>query len=227
MTKMPILNVSKRTQFGRKIKQLRVQGKIPGNVFGKSIPSFAITLDPDSFTKIFKIAGETSIIDLQVEGVAKSHPVLISNRQRHPVTNRILHVDFHEVSLTEKVTVSVPLEFVGESPAVKEKGGILVTVIHEIEVEALPTELPDKFTVDLATLKDIGNSLTLKDLQLDQHKYSVSLAADATLVTIQSPKEEEVAPAPAVAEAVAAPTEGVPVPATNAKPPETPSTGNK
>jgi large subunit ribosomal protein L25 len=225
MSKMPQVKVDKRQITGRKVKLLRRQGKVLGNVFGKKITSIAIQMDSPDFTKLYHEVGETTLLDLQITGEAKSRPVLIANIQRHPVTNQIIHVDFHQVDLAEKVTANVPLEFLGESPAVKEQGGILVHVVTEIEVEALPAELPDKFIVDISKLANLGDSLTLKELNLDRSKVTIDLADDTTIVTIQSPKEEEVVEAPAVpaeGEAAPAPAEGEAAPAGEAKPSEAP-----
>jgi large subunit ribosomal protein L25 len=203
MAKAPQLSVTKRTLTGRKVKLLRRQHQIPANIFGKKITSTPITLDSLVFKKLFQSAGETTLLELNLEGETKPRPVLIASVQHHPVTGEFIHVDFHQVDLTEKVTAKVPLEFVGESPAVKEQGGVLVHVISEIEVEALPAELPDSFKVDLSALKAIGDSLTLAELKLDRSKVTIDLDDSETIVTIQAPKEEEVeevAPTPAEAE---------------------------
>lgn len=224
MSKMPQVKVEKRQLTGRKVKLLRRQGKVLGNIFGKKITSTAIQMDALDFTKLYHEVGETTLLDLQITGEAKSRPVLIANIQRHPVTDQIIHVDFHQVDLAEKVTANVPLEFVGESPAVKEQGGILVHVVTEIEVEALPAELPDKFIVDISKLANLGDSLTLKELNLDRSKVTIELADDTTIVTIQAPKEEEVVEAPVVpaeGEAAPAPVEGEAAPAGEPKPSET------
>jgi large subunit ribosomal protein L25 len=209
MPKSPQLTVEPRTLVGHRVNQLRHQGKIPANIYGNKIKSVSVQIEWATFAKLYSQIGETTLLELSVSGEPKSRHALISQLQRHPVTGKVLHIDFHQVALTEKVTATIPLEYLGEAPAVKEQGGILVHVISDLKVEALPTELPDKFTVDLSKLKAIGDSLTLKDLGIDRAKFNMSLDDDSTIVTIQAPKEEEVEVAPI--EAAATVTEAAPV----------------
>lgn len=195
------LTAEPRQLTGRKVKQLRAQGKIPANIFGKKVTSTAITLSHADFVKAFNQAGETNIINLTVTGESSPRPVLISNIHQHPITDGYLHIDLRQVDLKEKVTASVPLEVVGESPAVKEKGGVLVVTVNEIEVEALPTDLPDKFTIDISSLSDIGNSLHISDLKVDKSKLTLQLEDEETIALIQEQKEEEEEATPTPAEA--------------------------
>ena len=158
------LPVDPRTVNGRKVKTLRKAGLIPGNVFGKKIKSFAVQVDAKKFAQLFSQAGETSLIYLTLAD-NHQHPVLISGIQRHPVTGDILHIDFRQVVLTEKVKAMIPLALTGESSAVKDKNGVLVQAVNEIEVEALPTDFPENFLLDISSLMEIGDSLLLKDLK--------------------------------------------------------------
>ena len=136
------LTGQKRSVTGRKVKQLRKQGILPANIYGKKITSKSVQVPVKAFKDVFSKAGETSLVDLEVDG--KSVPVLIHNIQYDPITSFPLHADFFQVDLKEKVTAKVPIVFVGESPAVKDKVGVLLTLITEVEVEALPADLPDK-----------------------------------------------------------------------------------
>ncbi len=199
------LTVSKRTLTGRKVKQLRKKNILPANVYGKGVESLAIEIPVKEFQTAFKSAGETSIINLQVDKETKTRPVLVHNLQLDPVSDEVLHVDFHQVDLKEKVTVTVPVEFVGEAPAVI-KGGVLVKLFNEIEVEALPADLPDKLTVDVSGLDEIGKGITLKDLKVDAQKVKLLVEnLDELVVKVDEPtKEEEVAPAAPAAETPAA-----------------------
>jgi large subunit ribosomal protein L25 len=210
------LTASKRTLTGRKVKQLRRKNLLPANVYGKGVKSASIEVPAKEFQTAFKSAGETSIIDLQIDKETKTRPVLVHNIQVDPVSDEILHVDFHQVDLTQKVTVTVPVEFVGEAPAVIQ-GGVLVKLFNEVEVEALPADLPDKLTVDVSGLDEIGKSIALKDLKIDTKKVKLLVEnLDELVVKIDEPtKEEEVAPAAPVTEEVpaaegAAPAEAKP-----------------
>lgn len=185
------LNVYKRKIFGRKTKALRSQGTLPANIYGKNIKSLAIQVSEKDFTKILKETGETSIINLSVEKESKKRPVLVTNLQKDPVTDFPIHVDFHQVDLKQKVTVQIPVEIKGVSPAVKEKGGVLITLLDEIKVEALPNDLPNNFTVDISTLNDFGHSITVKDLKVEKKKITLLVEEAEAIVVVQEPKKEE------------------------------------
>lgn len=203
MAKFPKLTVDKRTLTGRKVKQLRRQGLLPANLFGKKIDSIAIQVDTKKFDKIYTEVGETGIIDVAVGET--SYPSLITGTAMDPVSGAILHVDFHHVSLKEKVTATIPLELIGESPAVKELGGVINQSLHELEVEALPTDLPEKLELDITGLAAIGDSLTIKHLVIPAD-VTLALDPETVLVSVAEPAPEEVveaAPAEAAAEASA------------------------
>jgi large subunit ribosomal protein L25 len=184
------LTVSPREVFGRKVKSLRRQHIIPANLFGSGISSQAVQVSESIFQKIYEEAGETSVVDVQLEGESKSVPVLIHQLQHHPVTGNVIHVDFLQVDLKKKITTSIPVELSGVAPAVKDAGGVLVQALNEIEIEALPTDIPESLVVDVSTLTEIGQALTLKDISLPSQ---VTLLTDieSTLVTTQEPTPEE------------------------------------
>jgi len=184
------LSAQKRTVTGRRVKRLRKEGLIPSNVFGRKITSFAIQIDAKAFRAVYKEAGETGLVDLSIEG--KVHPVLISESQVHPVTGEVIHIDFHEVDLTEKVTASIPVEIIGESPAVKSGEGTLVQQIDEIEVEALPTDLPDRFEVDITALVEIDQAIHVSDIKFNSDKVTIKTDAELIIAKIEAPQEEVV-----------------------------------
>ncbi len=197
-----------RTLFGRKTKQLRNKGIIPANIFGKNIKSLAIELEKSNLLDVMRKAGETGLIQLKVKGDDKAHPVLVSGYAQDPVTDQMLHVDFHEVDLKQKTTASVPLKTIGESEAVKS-GMVLVMFKNEIEVEALPTDLPDSIEVDISGLTEVGATILAKDLKFDRSKVTVEIGDEEPIATIQEPaKEEVIEAAPAEGEEGAAPAEG-------------------
>lgn len=206
MTAKIKLKLKKRTLTGRKLKALRRQGILPANIYGKDIKSLAVQLPVQEFKSAFDQAGETNIVELKVHQEAKPRPALITNIHLHPVTGSYLHADFHQVDLTKKVTVDIPIQLVGEAPAVA-KGGVLLQLLNEISVEALPNDLPDKFTVDISQLNQIGQGISLKDIKFDTAK--VKLLADnpeELIVKIEEPAKEEEKPEPAVADEAAEPS---------------------
>lgn len=201
-TKAVKLNVLPRQVRGKKVKTLRSQGILPGHVFGSETKSTDIQVDAKIFSKIYKEVGETGLIDLQIEGEAKSRPVLIDDYALHPISGSILHVDFHQVNLKEKVVATVPIETIGDSEAIKA-GNVLVMAYNEVEVEALPTDLPDHLEVDLSKLTAVGSDIKFSDLSYDREKVKImDIEEDDVIATLQAPKEEIVEEAPAAPEEV-------------------------
>ena len=207
-----------RKLFGRKSKRLRAEGLVPGNIFGKKIKSIAVQLDRVKLVATMRAAGETGLIHLKVEGDTKTHPVLVAGYAKDPVTDQLMHVDFHEVDLTQKTSAAVPVKTVGKSPAV-ESGMVLVQLRNEIEVEALPTDLPDAIEVDITSLTEVGMSILAKDLKVDRTKVTLEIGDDEPVITIQEPAKEEVV-APAAPEGEEAPAAEGEKPAEGDKPKE-------
>jgi len=190
MTKLK-LKTEKRKLFGRKIKKLRQEGILPANVYGKGIKSQALKVDLKEFLTVYKEAGETGIIELGLAKEKKSRQVLIHNLQKHPVTDQLLHADFHQIDLKQKVQINIPIELKGEPPAVS-KGGVLVQLMSEIEIEALPTELPGKFEIDISKIEEIGQSITVKDLKVDKKKVKILVDDEDQLIAkVEQQKEEK------------------------------------
>lgn len=210
------LKAVKRTITGRKIKKLRKEGLIPANIYGKDVKSLAIQVDSKEFAKVFTGAGETSLVEVAIDG--EKRPVLIHNLQYHPVSGEVLHVDFLQVDLKQKVTTKVPLHFAGEAPAVKDKVGTLLTILSEVEIEALPGDLPDKFDVNLDSLTKVGDTFKVSQISVTE-KVKVLTSADTEIVKVAPliskeaeamAKETEAAAAAAASTAEAAGTEAAP-----------------
>lgn len=199
-----VLEAEIRKLTGRKVKKLRKEGILPANVYGKKIRSQAIQLKADAFTKVFSEVGETGLISLKLKGdkTKEDRAVLVSNVQYDPVTDTPLHIDFRQVDLKEKVEAAVPVEVVGESPAEKGAVGTVVQYINEIEVEALPKDLPEKFEIDASSLTEVDQAILVKDLKYDRSKVEVKTGQEEIIVKVEPPQKEE--------EVVAAPSEEVP-----------------
>jgi large subunit ribosomal protein L25 len=202
------LRAEKRKVLGRKVKKLREEDILPANVYGKGIKSLALQLDLKTFLPVFEKEGETGLIQLRIKGEKKIRPVLIHNVQFGPVSDQPIHADFYQVDLKQKVTTEIPVETVGESPAVKEKNGVLFQPLAEIEVEALPAELPDKFEVSLGDLKEIGDMVSVGDLRIPKG-VKVLTSENEILAKVEAPEEEEeeVKPEAEVVEGEVAPEE--------------------
>lgn len=186
------LTAKKRETLGRQVKNLRQEGILPANLYGRDIESQAIKMPKEEFVEVFREVGESGLIDLKV-GRAKPKPVLASNVQFDPVSDEPIHVDFRLMDLTEKTAVEVPIELVGQTPAVEQGEGILIQPLQEIEVEALPEDLPDHITVDVSSLEEIDDTIRVEELEVGKE---VTLKAESSEVVakVEPPiAEEEVA----------------------------------
>ena len=211
------LKAQKRKVVGRKVKTLRQKGLLPANLYGKKIASQALELTLSDFQKASEKAGTTGVIELQIG--TQTIPTLIRNVQHHPVTDQPLHVDFYKVDLAQKVTAQVPIVLIGEAPAVEQKIGLLIHPITEIEVEALPKDLPDKIEVDVSNLKEIDNVICVKDLKIDTKKIKILTDLNQAVAQIQPPQKEEVEAPPPTEEAAVAEGEVPPEEAAAEAPP--------
>jgi len=185
-----ILKVEKREVLGKKVKKLRRMGILPGNIYGRKFKSQAIQLPLKDFLDVYREKGETSLVYLKLNN--EVIPSLIHNVQKDPVDQSLIHVDFLKVDLREKVKSLVPIELVGESPAQKQGKGTIVQYINEVEVEALPQDLPEKIIVDLGQLTEVDQVVLLKDLALDRRAVEVKGDPDQILVKVEPPRKEEV-----------------------------------
>jgi len=159
--------------LGKKVKLLRKDGQLPAHVFGKGLDGESVTVNSKDFLKTFHQAGETGLIDLKIGG-EKVRPVLIREVQYDPVEGGPIHIDFYQVNLTEKVKVPVPLVQVGEQPEAVHLGeAIILQTLNEIEVEALPADLPEKIEVDISSLKAIDDAIALSQLVYDRDKITI------------------------------------------------------
>lgn len=224
------LTVQPRKVLGKKVKKLRKEGLLPANIYGKGVKSEAVQLPEKDFLETFKEVGETGLVELQVDG--KVRPVLIHNVQYDSMTNSPLHADFYQVNLKEKVKTKVVLVFVGEPIAVTNKIGILLEQLSEIEVEALPTDLPENIEVNVEKLANVDEQITVADIKVPTGVTVLSdtnqvVAKIGELITKEA-AEEAAAAAAAAEEAKAAAAEEGAAPAEGEAPAEEkPTEGEK
>jgi large subunit ribosomal protein L25 len=182
------LKAEKREVLGRKVKKLRQEGFIPANIYGRDIKSQSIKVFKPDFDKVFKEAGQTQVINLEIDN--EERPVLIHNLQRDPLLGNVIHVDFLQIDLRQKVTASIPVVGVGESPVEKQGLGTVVFYLDEIEIEALPTDLPEKVEVDLSKLVEVDQQVLVKDLNFDESKVLLKVSPEEIVVKVEPVKEE-------------------------------------
>lgn len=170
---------------------LRAGGRIPAIMYGPKEPSTPISIGTVEFTKLFKVAGESSVIE--IEGLGETKEALVYDVDADPVTGAVRHVDFYVIEKGKPIEVDVPIEFVGESPAVKELGGVLVKVLHELKIEVLPKNLPHSISVDISSLVNFESQIHVKDLAVPPG-VTVLTGADEVVVLTAEAKEEPEAP---------------------------------
>jgi large subunit ribosomal protein L25 len=188
---MLTLTAEKREETGKRSKRLYASGKLPAVVYGPTEAATPIVLPLGEFVKVLKEAGESSVVELS--GLGKPLQVLIHEVDRDPVTDAPRHVDLYAIEKGAKVEVAVPLEFVGESPAVKG-GANLVKVIHELEIEADPANLPHEITVDISSLKTVGDQILVSDLTIPAG-VEVMVEGEQVVALVQEVEVEEEASA--------------------------------
>ncbi len=189
------LTAQTRTILGKKIKSLRAQGFVPAELYGHDVSNLHLVVSAKEFAKVFRDAGESTVITLSVQDHKEPFNVLVHDLQIDAMSNRIQHIDFYSVRMDEVIALAVPLEFISEAPAVKEKQGVLIKAMHEIKVEALPADLPHMLTVDLSGLVNLGQSIHVRDLILPTNvKVLVDVDTVIATVTEQAAAEEVVTP---------------------------------
>jgi large subunit ribosomal protein L25 len=190
------LKAEARKLEGRKVKTLRTQGIIPANIFGKKVKSQSIQISLKDFQPLYKEVGETGVINITFG--SETRPVLVHNVQLNAKSDEIFHVDFHQVDLKEKIEAEVPVELTGESPAEKQSLGTVVQYVNEVKVEALPTDLPEKFVIDVSELSEVDQAVFVKDLKMDRGKVEVKNDPEEIVVKVEPPQKEEVIETPIV-----------------------------
>ncbi len=224
MAKKVKLTVDKRNVLGKKVKKLRRDGILPANIYGKDIKSIAVQVKEKEFETVFKEAGETGLIELELD--KKIHPVLIHNVQLDHLSQKPLHADFYQVNLAEKVKTMVPVISVGIPKAVAEKVGLLLQPLSEIEIEALPQDLPERIEINVEGLDSVDEQITVGELKIPS---GVTVLTDAGQVAVKITElvskeaQEQAAAEAAAAETAKAESEGAKAESDSAKAEEAPT----
>jgi large subunit ribosomal protein L25 len=159
------LKATQRDVLGKKSRFLRRQGITPTHLYGNNIKSLALQCDAAELQHLLALAGRTRLISLEVDG-KQARSVFIREIQRDEVSRQLLHVDFYQVRKGEKITVDVPIVFVGEAPAMKEKGRMIAHGITSLSIECLPDSVPPQIEIDLSPLEDLEQAIHVKDIVL-------------------------------------------------------------
>lgn len=196
-----VLKASKRTVHGKQVNALRRAGQLPAVIYGRHTEPVSISMDAHSASKLLSKVGSSTLITIEVDG--QQYPALVRERQRDFIRGTYKHIDFLAVSLTEKITADVRIEITGVSPAVKDLNAVLVTGIHALTVECLPTDLPEKIVVDISGLAQVGDGIHVRDIVLPAAVRILTNADEMVAVTTYA-KEEAAEAAPTAEGAVAA-----------------------
>lgn len=192
-----VLQAKRREVVGKQVRALRRQGLLPAVIYGHHIQPINISLNAHDAGLVLPKLSSSQLVVVDVDG--ERHNALVREKQRHPVTDTLIHVDFQAVSMTEKLRVKVSIEFVGEAPAVKNFNGVVVPSKEELEIECLPDDLLSHIEVDLSGLAEIGDALHVRDISLPP-RVSVMEDPDEVIVVITPPlSEAELEAAEAVA----------------------------
>jgi large subunit ribosomal protein L25 len=206
------LKAAPRTVLGKKVAQLRRSGVTPANIFGHKIESTSVQADTVELTHLLRASSRNAIINVNVEGESAPRTVVVRDLKRNAVTGQLLHVDFYQILMTEKMRADVPVVLVGTSDAVVTFGGVLLQMTEKIAVEALPGDIPVQFEVDVSRITELEGSLHVRDLDVDASKVTLHTDLDVVVARVAAPRVvvEEV---PAAAEGAVAPAEGAAAPA--------------
>lgn len=181
------LSAKKRTRIGKRVKALRQEGVLPGVMYGAGIEAVPIEMDWVEASRLLDRASRSTLIELSVDG--DQHTVLVRDFQRDVIRRDYQHVDFLNVAMDVRIRAEVPIELVGSAPALKEAGVVLVTGVSEVEVEALPADLMDRITVDLESLVEIDDSITVADLYLGENVEVITDADELVARVIYQAEE--------------------------------------
>ncbi len=182
------LNVLERKESGKALAKLRSDGLIPAVQYGHGTTPMNLSVRSIDFIKLYKAAGESTLVELSVDGKRGAN-TLIHDVQVDPLSGRFTHIDFYQVNMDEEIETDVALEFVGEAPAVKALGGVLIRNLDEVKVKCLPKDLPHSFVIDLAQLVDFDSQVKVSDIALPTGVVMLD-TLEAIVATVMRPRTD-------------------------------------
>jgi large subunit ribosomal protein L25 len=203
MIQRVVLKASKREVIGKQVGALRRAGKLPAVLYGHRVQSTPIMLDAHETALLLSKLTSSSLVTIELDGT--EYPSLVRQKQRDPLKNRLLHLDFQVISLTEKIRTKIGIELTGKSPAVKDFNAVIVTGLTELEVECLPKDLPERISVDISGLAEIGAAIHVRDIVLSDKVEILEDQDEMIAVATATKVEPVVEEVPVEAEAGAEP----------------------
>jgi large subunit ribosomal protein L25 len=183
------LSAKIRDVFGRKTKKGKKEGLVPAVVYGKKVKPQSVWIKAIDFSRLLKKSGESTMIELEIDEKDKRN-VIIYEIQKDPVAGNYIHADFFQVRMDEEIEKAVELSYIGEAPAVKELGGVLVKSLDEITVKCLPADLPSEIEVDITILKTFEDHIVIKDLKISP-KVKIDIDPETVVALVAPPRSEE------------------------------------
>ena len=183
-----VLKAAPRAVTGKQVRALRRAGQLPGVIYGHKVKPIAISMEAHEASLVLGRLTSSSLVTIELEG--KEYPSLVREKQRNYIKGILIHVDFQAVSLTEKIRASVSIVLNGNSPAVKDFSAVLVTGLDSLEVEALPQDLPERVTVDISGIANIGDGVHVRDIVMPDNVTLLD-DPDEMIVLATAPREEE------------------------------------
>ncbi len=193
-----VLKATKRNVTGKQVKALRRAGQLPAVIYGRHVEPIAISLEAHTANLVFSKLTSSTLVTVDVEG--KEYSALVREKQRNYIKGNLTHIDLLALDLTEKIRTKVQLVFTGVATAVKDFSAVLVHRMEALEVECLPTELPERIAVDISPIKEIGNSVRVHDIPLPANVVMLEDADEIVIIATLAKEEKE----PVAAEGVAA-----------------------
>lgn len=168
---------------GKSVKNLRKQGLTPAVIFGKDMESISITINTNDFIRLYNKAGDTSLIDIKIDGNG-TKKVLVKEVTYDPVKDTINHVAFYKPNLKIKTTANIPLEFINkeQNELLKSNQAVLITLHDQVEVSALPADLPHSFEIDVSLLNEVGQGITVAEIDVDKSKVEITYPEQEELI---------------------------------------------
>lgn len=163
-------------------RRTRRDGKIPGVIYGPEVDPLSIAIDEKNFRNAMKMSTSSSIFNLDVDG--KENKVVVRDLQRDPITSKVIHIDFHAISMNRPIHISIPIKFIGTPRGVKTDGGIMTVPMRELEISCLPVNIPDDLKIDVTDL-GIGDAIHVSDLEIEN--VEIMSEKRRTVVVISSP----------------------------------------
>lgn len=184
------LKATKRELVGKKVRQFRAEGYLPASIYGPKREAESLLVHTKEFRKLFEAVGYSTLFDIEIDGAKEPSKVLVKEVQQHVVNDKFIHVSLYEVDMNSTLHAEIPIVIEGMSPAVKNNLGLLVNTVSTVEIVCLPKDLPHQFDINISGLAQVGESITIADIQLPHGvELASSVAPETAVAYIAAPQK--------------------------------------